>query len=59
MLMALPDYLVESEMYPCLGIALIIWIGICVSAYFIQTPLQFYILAGVVGLVMGGNPVSF
>jgi MFS transporter, UMF1 family len=39
---------------PVLGIALIIWIGICVSAYFIQTPLQFYILAGVVGLVMGG-----
>lgn len=31
-----------------------IWITVCVAAYFIQTATQFYILAMVVGLVMGG-----
>ena len=31
-----------------------IWILICVSAFLIQTETQFYILAAVVGLVMGG-----
>lgn len=31
-----------------------IWLLICIAAYFIQTPLQFYITAGIVGLVMGG-----
>lgn len=39
---------------PVLGIALSIWIGICAVAYFITTPLHFYLLAAVVGLVMGG-----
>jgi UMF1 family MFS transporter len=39
---------------PVLAIALVIWIGICLVAYFIHTPSQFYLLAGVVGLVMGG-----
>ncbi len=37
-----------------LAVALFIWIAICVFAYFIQTPQQFYLLAGLVGLVMGG-----
>jgi len=32
----------------------IIWIGICIAAFFITSPIQFYITAGVVGLVMGG-----
>ena len=32
----------------------IIWIGICMYAYTIVTPLQFYFTAGFVGLVMGG-----
>ncbi|MDN3723431.1 MFS transporter [Aequorivita sp. SDUM287046] len=32
----------------------IIWVCICVYAYFIDTPTQFYATAGVVGLVMGG-----
>jgi len=32
----------------------IIWIGICSFAYFIETPVQFYITAAFVGLVMGG-----
>lgn len=31
-----------------------IWIGICISAYFITTAIQFFELAVVVGLVMGG-----
>lgn len=32
----------------------IIWVCICIAAYFIETPIQFYLTAGVVGLVMGG-----
>lgn len=31
-----------------------VWIAICVSAYFISTAEQFYVLAVIVGLVMGG-----
>lgn len=31
-----------------------IWIGVCIAAYYITTPNQFYIVAAVVGLVMGG-----
>lgn len=37
-----------------LAIAVLIWIGVCVSAYFIYESTAFMILAGVVGLVMGG-----
>ncbi|RYE24468.1 MAG: MFS transporter [Sphingobacteriales bacterium] len=33
---------------------LFIWIGVCISAYYITTATQFYIIGGVVGLVMGG-----
>ncbi|WP_224490629.1 MFS transporter [Robertkochia flava] len=32
----------------------IIWVGICIYAYFIETPQQFYVTAAIVGLVMGG-----
>ncbi len=32
----------------------LIWMSLCVYAYFMITPLQFYIAAGLVGLVMGG-----
>ncbi len=32
----------------------ILWITICVYAYFVVTPVQFYIAASCVGLVMGG-----
>ena len=32
----------------------IIWVLICVYAFFVTTPVQFYIAAGFVGLVMGG-----
>ncbi|WP_452224702.1 MFS transporter [Lacinutrix chionoecetis] len=31
-----------------------VWMALCFYAYFMQTPLQFYIAAGFVGMVMGG-----
>jgi UMF1 family MFS transporter len=31
-----------------------IWMSMCFAAYFVVSPVQFYITAGVVGLVMGG-----
>ena len=31
-----------------------IWMGLCFYAFFMATPMQFYIAAGLVGLVMGG-----
>jgi UMF1 family MFS transporter len=31
-----------------------IWIGVCITAYFIQNKFQFFALAGLVGLIMGG-----
>jgi UMF1 family MFS transporter len=37
-----------------LMIMIIIWIAVCLAAYFIQSEYQFYVLAAVVGLVMGG-----
>jgi MFS transporter, UMF1 family len=37
-----------------LGVIILIWIGICLFAYFVQTAMQFYMLAFCVGLVMGG-----
>lgn len=33
---------------------LIIWCGVCIAAYLITTEYEFYILATVVGLIMGG-----
>ncbi len=37
-----------------ISIAVMTWIVICISAYFVKTPTSFYILAAFVGLVMGG-----
>ena len=37
-----------------IGVAVFIWIGVCFGAYFVQGANQFYVVAGVVGLVMGG-----
>jgi UMF1 family MFS transporter len=37
-----------------LGLSIIIWIGVCVAAYLVTSPVQFYFLASAVGLVMGG-----
>lgn len=35
-------------------VAVLVWIGICIGAYFTHGQLQFYTLAAVVGSVMGG-----
>jgi len=35
-------------------VAVVIWIGVCVGAYFIRGQSDFYVLAAVVGSVMGG-----
>jgi len=35
-------------------VVLCIWVCICISAYILTTPVHFYILASVVGFVMGG-----
>lgn len=40
--------------FPVLIFVVIIWIGVSICAYFITTEYQFYFLAAVVGLVMGG-----
>jgi len=32
----------------------VMWVMICVYAYFLTTPIDFYIAAGCVGIVMGG-----
>jgi len=38
-----------------LGISIFIWIGICIGTYkFVYTPNDFYVVAALVGLVMGG-----
>jgi MFS transporter, UMF1 family len=37
-----------------LGICVVIWLGVCAGAYFVQTGNQFYGVAVVVGFVMGG-----
>ena len=31
-----------------------VWIFICIGAFFVTEPVQFYLVAGIVGLVMGG-----
>lgn len=35
-------------------VLLVIWTTICLSGYFVQQKIQFYLIAGAVGLVMGG-----
>ncbi len=32
----------------------LLWIGVCIAGYFMQTEMHFYIIASLVGLVMGG-----
>ncbi|WP_431136582.1 MFS transporter [Psychroserpens mesophilus] len=39
---------------PTLIVINFIWMSLCVYAYFMETPIQFYIAASLVGLVMGG-----
>jgi UMF1 family MFS transporter len=40
--------------FPALILVVLIWITICIAAYFITTETEFYIIAVSVGLVMGG-----
>lgn len=35
-------------------VVIVVWIGVCISAFYVDTEMQFYFLACVVGLVMGG-----
>jgi len=37
-----------------LSILILIWIGICIAAYYTRTVMQFYMVAFAVGMVMGG-----
>jgi UMF1 family MFS transporter len=37
-----------------LMVSVVIWIGVCVAAYFVHFDTQFFVVAVVVGLVMGG-----
>ena len=37
-----------------LAVVVLMWVAICVAAYFITSEMQFYILAAIVGLIMGG-----
>lgn len=39
---------------PVLIFTVLLWIGVCITAYFTKSQIQFYILAVLVGLVMGG-----
>jgi UMF1 family MFS transporter len=39
---------------PTLLVAVMIWVGICICGYYVETQVQFYFLAVMVGLVMGG-----
>ncbi len=36
-------------------LACFLWIGVCIAAYFVQTDNQFFAVAALVGLVMGGS----
>lgn len=59
-LVAIPGALIMSYFAKKYGniqviiFVLIIWVGICVAAYYIENEDQFYAIAAVVGLVMGG-----
>jgi len=37
-----------------LKVAVFMWVLVCIWAYFIETPVDFYVTAGIVGFVMGG-----
>ena len=37
-----------------ISVMLVIWVLVCIAAYLIQTPMQFNVLAVVIGLIMGG-----
>lgn len=37
-----------------LSLTVLLWIAVCITAYFIKTEIEFYILASLIGLMMGG-----
>ncbi|HHM20740.1 MAG TPA: MFS transporter [Bacteroidetes bacterium] len=37
-----------------IALMLLIWMGLCVAGYYVEGKIQFYVLAGVLGSVMGG-----
>jgi UMF1 family MFS transporter len=37
-----------------LAVLILVWVGICIGAYYTQTAMQFYVVAFTVGMVMGG-----
>ncbi len=39
---------------PTLIVVNVLWVFICIYAYFLRTPIDFYLAAGCVGVVMGG-----
>lgn len=39
---------------PVLILTVLLWIGVCIAGYFMTTEMHFYIIASLVGLVMGG-----
>ncbi len=58
-LVAIPGAILFSRMATkvsntaALATTILLWIGICIAAYFVETKTEFYILAGFVGIVMG------
>jgi UMF1 family MFS transporter len=59
-LIAIPGAILTSKLsakignIPTIISEVVIWIGICACAYFVTNGNEFYVLAAVVGLVMGG-----
>lgn len=59
-LVAIAGALLISKLSSIIGnfrtliICVITWIAICISGYFVSTEMQFYVLAALVGLIMGG-----
>ncbi len=59
-LIAIPGAILLSRLSGRIGnlnalkVVVSLWVLLCLSAFFVSTPVQFYIIAGFVGLVMGG-----
>jgi UMF1 family MFS transporter len=59
-LIAIPGAILLSRLSDRIGnlnalkVVIVLWIILCLSAFVVHTPIQFYCIAGFVGLVMGG-----
>lgn len=59
-LVAIAGAYLMSSLAPMVGnvrvlmLVVLIWIGVCVAAYYVSNEVQFYVIASVVGLIMGG-----